>query len=357
MAYHEPTISRVPSGQPKKVSQFLEQRHAHWKLGIQGVDLDQVHPSVPCIIAIGGGKGGVGKSIYSANFAAFLAKNGYRVLLADMDIGCSNLHTHFGIQKPGSTYTAIIKDSTLSFSDIVMQTPIANLGLITGGRDDLWIKSYEENPNSFLAPFWSGILSSRDRLAVDFVVLDLGAGVHDLTVDLFSSAHLGIAVTLPEPTSIENAYVFLKAVLFQLTEKASLNADNPTDLIELMSLFRGIGTESKGTYVEVMKNFANASPDLISGIVKLLRSRVLGLVVNQARTQYEMDLGVSMQQICSRYFGFQTSQLGYLSYDDAAWKSLRNRRLLLSDFPHGPFAKNVASITGNILTQLGYKER
>ena len=80
-------------------------------------------------------------------------------------------------------------------------------------------------------------------------------------------------------------------------------------------------------------------------------------MVNQARSQYEMDLSLSMKQICSRYFGFQASQLGFLSYDDSAWKSLRNRRLLLKDFPHGPFATNMNHIASEILYQLGYKEK
>lgn len=343
-------------GSIKKSSDYLAERHENWcKVLPAGLESDASR--VPAVLAVGGGKGGVGKSIFSANLAAKFAQLGLKVIVADMDIGCSNLHTHFGIHRPQRTFADLIGPGSQNFESILLPTDVPNLHLITGGREQSWIETYEQDSNTFLMPLWRGLIDAHDRNQVDVIIFDLGAGLHDLTVEIFASAHMGISVTLPEPTSIENAYVFLKSVLLRLAEKAALSSGCHEDLTELLAKFQAVGRETKGTYVDAIKSFAQVSPELVTELIKLLRSRSMGLIVNQARSQYEMDLSLSMKQICGRYFGFHAVQLGYLSFDDAAWKSLRNRRLLLRDFPHGPFASNINHVASEILYQLGYKER
>ena len=75
-----------------------------------------------------------------------------------------------------------------------------------------------------------------------------------------------------------------------------------------------------------------------------MQGRYLGVVLNQARNQADMDIGQSMEHICQKYFGFQSRYLGYLNYDEAVWKSLRNRRHLMTDFPHSLIAKRLAVV-------------
>ena len=53
-------------------------------------------PQPPRLIAIGGGKGGVGKTFLSSNLAVALARSGYRVVAVDTDIEGANLHTDAG---------------------------------------------------------------------------------------------------------------------------------------------------------------------------------------------------------------------------------------------------------------------
>ncbi len=52
------------------------------------------------IISVGGGKGGVGKSILSIGLGTVLARSGKSVVLADLDLGAANLHTYI----PTSAY-------------------------------------------------------------------------------------------------------------------------------------------------------------------------------------------------------------------------------------------------------------
>ena len=60
------------------------------------------------IFSVGGGKGGVGKSIFSVAFGTLLAREGFRVALVDLDLGAANLHTCLGIIKKTPTIADFI---------------------------------------------------------------------------------------------------------------------------------------------------------------------------------------------------------------------------------------------------------
>ncbi len=94
---------QYPSSSQKYVrydrsSQLLQDRAQGWRLVSRLKS--HVRAPRPTMIAIGSGKGGVGKSMLSANLAVKIASIGYRVLLIDLDLGCANLHTNFGFPAP-----------------------------------------------------------------------------------------------------------------------------------------------------------------------------------------------------------------------------------------------------------------
>ena len=60
------------------------------------------------ILSVGGGKGGIGKSLISANLAIALARRGKRVVLVDADLGGANLHTTLGLDLPRRTLSDFI---------------------------------------------------------------------------------------------------------------------------------------------------------------------------------------------------------------------------------------------------------
>jgi flagellar biosynthesis protein FlhG len=64
-----------------------------------------------------------------------------------------------------------------------------------------------------------------------------------------------------------------------------------------------------------------------------------------------------MEHICQKYFGLPTRYLGYLNYDEAVLKSLKNRRLLVSDFPHSMIAKRLSVAAAQSLKILGMQRR
>src|SRR5689334_3268537 len=166
------------------------------------------------VIAVGGGRGGVGKSVLSVNIAVYLAQLGRSVLLVDADSAGPTLHTLLGVDAP-----AVAAPSDEGEEDFVptVTTPVPGLRLVPqtyragstqperAGRKAHWVHELR-------------------KLDVDYVVLDLGAGTAPATLDLFLSADLGLTVSTPEPPSVEAVYRFTRG-LFQRTVRRLLVSD------------------------------------------------------------------------------------------------------------------------------------
>lgn len=345
---------RRPQSQP--VSDRARRIDAGWRLGLpKEVVISRLVSRVPQIIAVGGGKGGVGKSLVAANLGIKLAERGRRVLLVDLDVGCANLHTHLGIAFPDRTLADFLIRDRWSFGEIALPTAFPRLRLIAGGRDQAWTAYQRQGDSGALyARLWNAIMRAVELVGVDVVVLDLGAGTHHHTMDFFTLAQVGVLVVLPEPTSIENAYVFLKAALWRLMDHAAGRSGDEGENIRRIRTALGVGDggAQQTGYAERIQLNAAQWPGAAATIQAAVGGRLVGLVVNQARSQQDIDIGKSMEVIARRYFGFDTSYLGYLGYEEAVWKSLRNKRVLAKDFPHSALSQRLVSISDRLLQEL-----
>ena len=337
------------------VSPLLQSRQRGWELGLPaGVETCGRTP--PVIIAVGGGKGGVGKSLVSANLAARLAATGRKVLAIDLDFGGANLHTYFGLGVPKLGLADALLSRHKSLLEVSLPSPVDGVRIVAGGREEAWEADFPGGRGVHPALF-EALLASKEVGQADFVVLDLGAGTHRHTIDFYALAHLGIITVLPEPTSIENAYLFLKTSLFRLIDNVGekLAAKQVADEIKnALTAPAGPGAAGATGYAEKLRQAAMYHPGFVGQVAQALSGRTLGIAVNQTRSQKDIDVGKSMEVIGERYFGFQTRCLGYLNYDEAAWKSLRNRRLLVVDFPHAVLSRRFSDLTRAALTQLGF---
>src|SRR5512138_2700293 len=160
------------------------------------------------VISIGGGKGGIGKSLISANLGIELARRGKRVVLVDADLGGANLHTTLGVEVPKRTLSDFVERRVHRMEDVITPTGIENLGLVSGALDHL------DAANPRYAQKMR-LLRHVQALDVDFALLDLGAGTHSNVLDFFLVSDHGVLVLVPEPTSIENAYGFVKAAFWR----------------------------------------------------------------------------------------------------------------------------------------------
>lgn len=291
------------------------------------------------IIAIGGGKGGVGKSFLASNLGILLAKNNQKTVLVDADLGGANLHTCLGVDAPEVTLSDFINRSNLRIEDVVLRTSLDNLLLISGAQDFLGIANPKYSQKVRL-------IRAIEALKVNYIILDLGAGTSNNTLDFFLLADKGVLVVLPEPTSIENAYRFIKSALYrklktltaeprvrQVIEKAmdkknDLGIRSPVELIEFIGrMDAGVGTQLE----QAMSGF---------------RPRI---VLNQVRSAADVRIGYSMQSACEKYFGLRVDFLGYLENDDQVWQSIRKRRPISLNGEYSRSARALHTISYNLL--------
>lgn len=334
---------------------YTDRVEKDWLAGLPADFTVDVPQKKPVIISVGGGKGGVGKSLLSANLAASLGQLGFKVLLIDLDFGGANLHTYFGLGLPKKTLADFILKGQYSFAQIITETPLPKVMLAAGGRDEAWADAASFGTGTFTG-LWDALIHSREQHDFDFIIQDLGAGTHRYTIDFFTSSHLGIIIVLPEPTSIENAYSFLNATLWKLVENVGmqLNTLGEAESIRQVLFSKEQSITRRGSHSEKLDKIRSHYPATVDQILRALSGRQIGFVINQIRSQRDIDLGHSMETICRKYFGFQTCDLGYLNYDDSAWKALRNRRLLSLDFPHSLLNRRVGEVTRKTLSTLGY---
>jgi flagellar biosynthesis protein FlhG len=356
-----PEVARVAeSSLPRHVSvalpsALMHSRHRAWSLGLP-LACGSTMRSAPLIIAVGGGKGGVGKSMISANVAAGLARSGFRVAAIDMDCGGSNLHTYFGMKGVRGGLAECVVHDRARLEDLLVSTQIPNLSIITNQQDDAWSVA-DSLQNTGLSRFWDGLQTLGDPACshtMDIIVLDLGAGTARHTIDLFCLAHVGVITSLPEPTSVENSYMFLKTTLLRLLENAGhrLNMSVKTaDVLRVLTHEPDDG--GRKSYTDKLRFLYQSSPSVVGPIAAALAGRAIGIIVNQTRSQADIDIGKAMEMASQNYFGYISSYLGYLNYDEAAWKSLRNKRLLSLDFPQALITRRLDEIVSQILVSAG----
>ena len=290
------------------------------------------------IWAIGGGKGGVGKSLVTANLSISLAMIGYRVVAIDFDLGGANLHTCLGMPMPEKTLSDYINKRVGCLEDLLTPTSINNLKIISGAQDDMHIaniKALQKNK----------LIANLQNIDTDFLLLDLGAGTSFNALDFFIAADQGILTTLPEPTAIENTYRFIKSVYCRKIKQMKDTHQLGSFIEETMN-----SKISEGhTPIQFINHLISVDPEMGRKVQMELESLIPKLVINQVRTQTDVDIGFSMKVICRKYFGIELDYIGYLNYDASVWQSVKKRRPLLTEYPSSILVKNFDRIVHQLL--------
>ncbi|RRJ65374.1 MinD/ParA family protein [Paenibacillus oralis] len=156
------------------------------------------------IITVSSGKGGVGKSNFTLNFALALKSFGRKVLLFDADIGMANIDVLMGVRPRYSLYHLLKGEKNISE---IIELGTHSLPFIAGGSGlaDLFALSEED-----LNYFTSQIESVSEEM--DYIIFDTGAGLSKETLKFITAADECLVVTTPEPTSITDAYALIKVV-------------------------------------------------------------------------------------------------------------------------------------------------
>ncbi|MHA6258727.1 MinD/ParA family protein [Sporosarcina sp. CAU 1771] len=239
-------------------------------------------------IAVVSGKGGVGKSNFSTNFAYALHSRGQKVLIIDMDIGMGNIHILLG-KTPKNSLKDYLSGTT-ELKEVINKTE-HGLDFISGGSGlDSVMEWSEETFNRLIKAF------ENLQQEYDFILFDMGAGATQQAIQLIISVDEVIVISTTEPTSITDAYSMMKFICLRDPDK----------------LFHIVG---------------NRIPKGDNGNDAILR----------------------LQLAMRKFLEKEVKVLGFLPEDEAVQKAVLSQQPFLELFPNSSVSKIMLSITSNFV--------
>lgn len=287
------------------------------------------------IYPFAGGKGGIGKSFITANLGYLLAKKGYQVLLADLDLGGSNLHTLLDIQNPKTGLNDFLIKATDNLNDVVVRCPIPGLSLLSSKNCSV------EIPNLYYAQKQK-IIRAVQKLPYDYILLDLGAGTNFNTLDFFLISHDTVLIFTPEPTSIETGVRFIKAAYYRKL-KQIMKKHGLEDIIREARADEG---KTSADIISLLIRHDPANEIILKNHLQQIRFR---FIVNQVRKHKKKYIGEALIKLCKRHFFSDFQFLGNITYDERVYESILSKQMFVSKFPYTRTSEELAQIAGAFL--------
>lgn len=239
------------------------------------------------VVAVTGGKGGVGKTNISVNLSIALAELRRRVVLMDADLGLANVDVMLGLQ---ARYTlADVLNGSKSIKDVLVRGP-AGMHIVPASSGVQQMATLSSQEHAALIHSFSEI---SDQL--DVLMVDTAAGISDTVVSFLRASQEVIVVVCDEPSSITDAYA----------------------LIKLMNTEHG-----------------------------MFRFRV---IANMTRsTQEGINLFNKLNSACERFLDASLQYLGHVPFDESLRKAVQKRQALLEFAPRSKAAAAIRSIAQKI---------
>ena len=289
------------------------------------------------IFPIAAGKGGVGKSFIAANLAALLARRGRRVVLIDLDLGAANLHTLLGMRSDGGGLERFLAKATDQLDRVAVPTPLPNLLFISSANCAMEIANLYHAQKIKL-------INAIRRLPADYVVLDLGAGTHFNTLDFFLTALNGVLVCVPEHTSIENAFRFIKAAYLRRLKQIINHNAFSSAIKNAVENDSGAGLGAADIVELVLKY----NPKQEMALRKAIARFQFHLILNQVRRNTDSTLGEKIVTACNRHFHSPFDYLGSIDLDERVLDAVAARKLLVALYPEAKTTRDLKHITDRL---------
>ena len=294
----------------------------------------------PEILVVGGGKGGVGKTCVAVNLSVEIARKGWRVVLVDADLSCSNVEMVLGTRSQSCLDDFFYAKGRKDLHPILCDTPYENLRLIPGttGLIEVANPRYQKK---------QALIRELHQLNADLVIIDLDAGAHLNTLDFFLIAETnGLLVVTPERTSIDNAFKFLRAALFRRIERF-YQAPEVAVLLKR--------TESLPEFLEGLRESEFLSPEakktICGEIVSIARSIKPKIVINRARNAYEAQIAFNILRKHARNdLLIEPVNLGFLYFDPCVQEAVNSGKPFIVGFPE----QKLSACFADVANRLGY---
>lgn len=295
------------------------------------------------IWTIGGAKGGIGKSFVTSNLGVLFSQMGYKVLLVDADFGAANLHTFLGVDGNKLSLSRFLEGKTPNLQDLIIKTPIPNLEIINGAKDPLEVQNIGEDKANLLQ-------KALKNLDYNHVLLDIGPGTSQSMINLFLMADEGVLISTPDLTSIENTYRFVKCLFFHRIKNIIASKDDSKLKNLIQKIFKEKKTSGALTVMQVVEELKKLEPQEGDLVKALIGKTELSLIINLLHAELEdKSIGISIEKVCSYYFGLQIAFAGDIFNEKCVWESIRFRKPLVNHFKNSLVARNMEAIARKLL--------
>lgn len=287
------------------------------------------------VMAIASGKGGVGKTVLTASLGVGLAALGKEVVLIDADFGGANLHTCMGFLEPKYTFLDYYTMERETLEDIMLDSPIANLKLISGACGTLGIANPKYSQKQKL-------IRDLRNLKADYVIMDLAAGTSNNVIDFFLAVDEGIVVTTPEPTAIQEAFDFIKLCLIRKLQQAFRNEPEILSLLELEG-FNNL-TQLTTPIPGLLEKVHQTSQEIAERVEEELNSFRPRLILNMVMEPDEIREGMAIKTAAAELLSINLDYIGYIEYDENMRQSVKDLRPFILHNPASPASRSLARI-------------
>jgi len=292
------------------------------------------------VIPIASGKGGVGKSLVAANLAIAFAQSGRRVVLADLDLGASNLHLVLGIQAPKKGIGTFLGNMKSELKEVMTETDIRGLRFIPGDNEIPGTANLSMPQRKSLVKKLLGL-----KTEADILILDLGAGTHQSILDFFLLSNQGIVVTAPAVTAVLNAYVFLKNTVYRLMFSSCAKGSKARAHLEKIRK-DGAGHIYIPKILPEIKKIDPLSHEKFAQRLNQLHPR---LIMNMVDEPKNADVAMKIRRSCEEYLDLKIEHMGIIYRDMVQDKALAGRLPITLYKPQSVLSQAVYRIADKIL--------
>ncbi len=260
----------------------------------------------PHIIAVGGGKGGVGKSMVSTMLAIVLGQMEFEVVLVDADFSGANLYGYVNIFRPEKPMQKFIDNRSRDINALAMSSPYPHVRFLTGTAQ---VAGHSQS----LHALRHNVRKNLQHLQSHFVIIDLGAGSSFQNLDFFLLADDQIVLSTCDSLSLYDAYGFIRAALFRKIQHNALTWP------ELFKKLMVCGDLTKGDHIRTVPAFLKEHEKEVPGVCRLIKDETLQftprLLLNNVHPNDDHGRAQNLGLITQSVLNVKTESWGEIRHD------------------------------------------
>ena len=300
------------------------------------------------IIAVGGAKGGIGKSIIAANLGVLISSMEKKTVVADLDLGGANIHLYLGETYLKRKINDYLKKRVSTLREITIKNKYGPR-FIGGDSSQLGVANIN---------FAQKLKLLRDikNMDVDYVIMDLGGDTSYNIIDFFLSADYGLVVTTCEPAAYLDAYRFIKVSLYRKLNRLV----GPESIfrkqkdIDLTELIRQATISSNGLNVrnikELKERIRKRQPSSMPLIDEVLSTFNPYLIVNKTTNNSDVNKIVNhIKKVSKNMLSIDVKYIGNISYQPDVEDSTRVLIPAVVKHPKGKLVRELGLIIEKLI--------